>query len=359
MKKRGKIIAVVLTLVLTISMVACGDSSTTETPAESTEDSSAESSGGEFFGTRDKSQEYYFVTYASGAAYFTYIQKVWNDLGDKLGVTTKFAGVTGADLTELAQVMDQIVATKPAGIMFAPPDAEGCVEMINKAVAAGVPVVTVESDSPDSDRYSYLSNDPYVVGQVVADGLADAIGAKGRVCVVTDIGPSQHNLRVQGFKERIEEKYPDMTLDDAGILNAEVSTELATELTTAYLQANPDTVGIYSGYAEMTTGVLTALNDLGKNDGSVKVMAVGEDEVTCLAIKSGDLYASVTQSRYNETYWSLMMLYALHNGYAGEMENFRESGAPILPIYVNPGYAIMTAENVDYYIDTYFGGPID
>jgi ribose transport system substrate-binding protein len=89
-------------------------------------------------------------------------------------------------------------------------DPVGCIEPINEAIEAGIPVITWDAASPDSDRLTYLALDNYEGGLAAAELLVNAMGEEGRVAVLSGV-PGSANLeaRIQGFLDGIED-YPDI-----------------------------------------------------------------------------------------------------------------------------------------------------
>src|SRR5262245_46920068 len=58
---------------------------------------------------------------------------------EKLGVQIEFHGPTGIDIEAQNDILQQVAATKPAGIMFMP-FGEGHNETINSVMAGGIPL---------------------------------------------------------------------------------------------------------------------------------------------------------------------------------------------------------------------------
>ena len=79
---------------------------------------------------------------------------------------------------------------------------------INDAVARGVPVMTFDSDAPDSKRFAFYGVDDVKTGQAVMDELAKQMGEKGSVAILAG-NQNAPNLRkrVEGVKEAAK-KYP-------------------------------------------------------------------------------------------------------------------------------------------------------
>jgi len=78
---------------------------------------------------------------------------------------------------------------------------------IDKAVAAGIPVVTWDSDAPASKRFAYYGVDDFKSGQEMGKQAAELLGGKGTVAFLTSIGAYNLGRRLDGVKEVLA-KYP-------------------------------------------------------------------------------------------------------------------------------------------------------
>ena len=138
----------------------------------------------------------------------------------KVGAETKAAELTGAgpyeveilytasvasDAAEQARVMEDAIAAGVDAIGVSCNDPTACIDPINKAVEAGIPVMTWDSDSPDSERFTYLGVDNYEGGKAAADLMKQALPDGGKVALLTGV-PGAFNLeeRIRGFKDGVE-----------------------------------------------------------------------------------------------------------------------------------------------------------
>lgn len=79
---------------------------------------------------------------------------------------------------------------------------------INDAVDSGVPVMTFDSDAPDSKRFAFYGPDDVEIGERVMSELASVMGETGKIAILAG-SQSAPNLkkRVQGVKKAAA-KYP-------------------------------------------------------------------------------------------------------------------------------------------------------
>ena len=138
-----------------------------------------------------------------------------------------------------------------------------------------LPVITLNTDLPQSKRLCYIGQDNYAAGRTAAELMRLVTGGKGIVSPL--IGPSEYHLsyseRLSGFQSEIAQIAPDITLRQT---NIDADDEACAMQATLYLLDHvPDLAGIYAitpGYA----GVCRALIQTGN---AHKVHLILHDEV--------------------------------------------------------------------------------
>jgi ribose transport system substrate-binding protein len=125
------------------------------------------------------------------------------DLSGKLGVPIEVIWLTPPqeDGQIQAQRIAQAVNEGANAVLVSCSDAGKLTGAINDAVARGVPVMTFDSDAPQSKRFSYYGVDDRQLGEDVMAELVKQIGGKGKVAI---LGGNQNapNLRhrIDGMK---------------------------------------------------------------------------------------------------------------------------------------------------------------
>ncbi len=117
-------------------------------------------------------------------------------------VEVRYMAPVTSDAITQAQLVREAVENGVDAIGISCNDPIVCIAPINEAVAAGVPVMTWDSDSPESDRFTYLGVDNRAGGQAAAELLMAALPEGGQVAVLSGI-PGAFNLemRILGFEE--------------------------------------------------------------------------------------------------------------------------------------------------------------
>jgi len=289
-------------------------------------------------------EEYYMVTFVSGIEYWKGCFKGMEDAAGLLGVKAIYTGAPQADVNQEATVLEQVIAKKPAGIAITCANPDGLKAPINKAIAAGIPVVTFDADSPASARYCYLGTSNYNAGASAARYLAKLLGGAGEVAVSTVIGQLNHEQRKSGFDETLASEYPNIKVVATGNDNND-QTKAAT-LISGFLQAHPGLKGIFCTDALGGVGAATAIREANQV-GKVKIVSFDTDKGTLDLIKEGVISASIAQGTWNMGYWSQMFLFNINHNLVKPVNAWKSKGINPLPGGVDTGANAVTKVNVD------------
>lgn len=288
-----------------------------------------------------KDEVYYFVNYNSGIDYWNDLKAGFQAAADIYGAEVVFSGATEYDITQAVTVLDQVVATKPTGMAVAVINADAYVDPINEAVEDGITVVTVDGDSPDSDRATFLGTGNYSAGATAAHSLVESMGEKGKVGIIGSPGQENLDQRVNGFKDTLKEKYPEVEIVQE--VNGSANADTANQATAAMLQAHPDITGVYAICADNGVGALTAIEEAGLSEG-ISFVSFDVDDALLDAIKAGSCDALVAQNAWNMGFWSFTELFYQAHGYTEQ-----SNGISVLPENIDTGTVIVTKENADLF----------
>ncbi|MDO7907147.1 substrate-binding domain-containing protein [Paenibacillus sp. JX-17] len=294
----------------------------------------------------DIAENYVMVTFQSGLEYWKSCLKGFEDGAEKLGVSVEYRGATQYDVQEQMTVLEQIIAKKPAGIALSAIDPAALTPMIDKAVAAGIPVVLFDADAPGSRAYSFLGTNNYNAGVTAAEKMAQLTSREGQVAIITLPGMQNHDERTKGFEDTVHERYPAMKVvkvaDGKG--DARVSRHEVEKLLKAY----PDLAGIFVTEATGGTGVGEAAKAVPRSN-PLKIISFDTNKGTLDMIGDGTISATMAQGTWNMGYWSLQYLFHLHHGLTVPAPTSAGEVSP-LPVRVDTGISVVTRENVaDYY----------
>lgn len=168
-----------------------------------------------------------------------------------------------------AQAIEAAVNSGSQCVLIACSDAAKVTNAINSAVDKGVPVMTFDSDAPQSKRFAFYGADDMEVGKDILEQLAKLNGGKGNVAILAG-NQNAPNLqaRVNGVREAMK-GYPDMK--EVGVFYHIESPQDATAEVQRAMKANPqiDSWAMVGGWPLFATSLLSELKP-----GDVKIVAV-------------------------------------------------------------------------------------
>jgi len=305
MKKVRLIFCLLLTCVFILGMTACG-APQAAAPAASQSQAAQQPQASADAPKAASDETYYTVGMHINLPYWQDHKKGLEAAAAELGVNAVFTGESGNDAAKQIDIFEQVVAKKPAGILVSPIDPEGMIPSIKKAIDAGIPVVTIDSDAENSARLCYFGTGNYNAGWAAADILANAVGKKGEVGVLTISGVMCLDERQRGFEENIKQNYPEMKV--VSVQNDEGDPQKAATVTSQMLQANPNMVGLFGDDAASGVGAAAALRESNKL-GKVKVVAFDKDTAVLDLVADGTIEATMVQRTFTMSYYALKFLY--------------------------------------------------
>lgn len=119
------------------------------------------------------------------------------------GANVEYRSPETFDMVAMSQLIDAAVNQEPDGLVVSIPDADALGPSIERAVAAGIPVISINSGSDVSKGLGallHVGQDEYDAGKAAGEKLASMGGKKG-ICVNQEVGNVALDLRCEGFTE--------------------------------------------------------------------------------------------------------------------------------------------------------------
>lgn len=263
----------------------------------------------------------------------------------QLKVRSEFAGPDTYDPKAEQRALQEAVQSKASGILISVADPALLKDDIDRAIAAGIPVITVDSDAPTSKRLLFIGTDNYHAGQIGGQRLAKELNGKGNVVVFTI--PEQPNLkeRLRGYRDALE-AYPQIKIarivDMRG--DSRVAFDTATEILGNDKKERTDAFVCLEALAGKE--VATVLSSHGVKDKTI--LAMDTDEDTLSWIQKGVIVSTISQKPYTMSFVGVKMLDDLYHHKLStlNMDWAKDSFAPI-PSFVDTGSALVDKTNVD------------
>jgi ABC-type sugar transport system substrate-binding protein len=195
-------------------------------------------------------------------------------------------------------ILDQVLALKPNGLVLIPTDPTALQAGHDKAIAAGIPVVNVDTHVNDTSKaVSFITGDNADGGAKAADTLASAIGyKKGKtykvVVGLTSATATTNVGRLNGFSAQIKKKYPGIKIVDKAYSQSQPS--VANTNVSNWLTKYPDLAGIFAIDGTNAAGAAAALQAKGLV-GKIKLIGYDAYPANVDLIKKGVFTALIAQ----------------------------------------------------------------
>jgi simple sugar transport system substrate-binding protein len=246
------------------------------------------------------------------------------DMGDH--VNYQSSGVP----TEQSQLIDAAVNQKPDGLVVSMANPQAVKSAVERAVAARIPVITINAGGDESKAYgalSHIGSDEKVAGEAVGAGLKDA-GAKNVICVIQEAGNVSLETRCAGVKSG---------LGGGKVTNLQVQNEnlpAAQATILAKLQADKSIDGVVTLGAQVANAAEGAIASA---NSSAKLATFDLNSDVAKGVKDGKILFAVDQQPFLQGYLAVVML----TQYKANL-NVLGGGLPVLT-----GPKLITKDNAD------------
>jgi rhamnose transport system substrate-binding protein len=296
-----------------------------------------------------------FVPKLQGVPYFEAMNAGGKEAAAALGnVQWLYQGPTQADAAAQADIVRSYIQQKVNTLIVAPNDPDSMAPLLQQAKAAGIHVMTADTDAPKSVREAFVNQaTAQGIGEALTDALVSKMGGKGKYAIVS-CGQTAENLNswIKVQKAYTASKYPNVKIVStvyAGEDQAK-STQMATDL----MNAHPDLTGLVGECTSSAPGVAQAVKDAGKV-GKVFTVGLGTPQSMKPYLNNGSSSAAILWDVQNLGYltaWAGAQLaqgkpFAATNNVSSKLSGIAyDSGTKTL--LLGPALAI-TKANVDQF----------
>ena len=290
---------IILVAMLPFVLAACGGSSSTTSNQSST-------SGGN---TSRSNIKFYVITHGQATdPFWSVVKKGVDQAAHDMGVQAIYEGPASGtfDVVAMSHLIDTAVAAHPDGIVVSIPDAKALGPSIKAAVAAGIPVISINSGSDVAKSLGVLVH----IGQTeeqagIGGGLRmGAAGVKHALCINQEVGNAALTLRCKGFEEGLSQA-------DGGtvkVIGVNLANPTQSQQTVeAAIQHDPSVDGILTLGPTGATPAIAALKDLNKL-GQIKLATFDLSSDVLNAIKAGQMLFAIDQQQYLQGYLPIVLL---------------------------------------------------
>jgi len=271
---------------------------------------------------------YAVITHAApGDSFWDVVKNGAEAAGKRYGAQVTYQG--DGDPAKQSQLIDQAVSGKVDGIVVSMANPDALREAIGKAVAAKIPVVTVNSGADASKEVGALTH----VGQsedVAGRGAGEQLKAAGvgkLLCVIHEAGNIGLDQRCKGAEETLGGTVERLQVDVSNL--ADVTSKV-----TAKLQTDKQVSGVLALNPSVAVAAKDAIADSG-SQAKLATFDLSADVVS--AIQAGEILFAVDQQQYLQGYLPITFL-SLYK------DNLNTVGGG-LPVNTGPGF--VTKDNAE------------
>lgn len=235
-------------------------------------------------------------------AFWSVVKNGVMEAGKQMGVTVEYRAPETFDMVAMSQLIDAAVNKKPAGLIVSIPDASALGPAIKRAVAAGVPVISINSGSDVSKSLGallHVGQDEFDAGKAAGARLKE-MGGKAGLCVNQEVGNVALDLRCKGFAEGFGGKVTVLPVTNE-------PTEIAAKVKAA-LAANADVDTVLTLSAVIGgEGALAGIKDAGKV-GKINLASFDLSAGFLKAVAAGEASFCLDQQQFLQGYLPVVFL---------------------------------------------------
>jgi len=259
------------------------------------------------------------------------------------GVQASLHGPETFDPQAEAQEFRVVMSLKPAGILVSAGDAATMKGPIDAAIAQGIPVITVDSDVPDSKRLTFIGTNNYQAGVMGGRVLADRLHGKGEIVVYTIAGQENADERLRGYRFVLD-SHPQIKI--VRTIDVKGDPRIAFDSTVEIMKAKPIPDGFICLVGIACPEVADVLDR--NNIGNKVIVAMDTPSDTLDWIKKGRIAATISQKPYTMGQYGLVMLDALHHYKLPSLDaNWAQDTHSPFPAFVDTGATLIDQTNLD------------
>lgn len=216
--------------------------------------------------------------------------------GKEFNVNVRFYGPDDEeDIDEQIKIMEESIKRKPSSIVLSACDYNKLVEVTEKAINKGIPVIIIDSALNSDKVSSFISTDNVDAGYKIGGKVAEIIGKRGKVGIINFVkGSAPADQRKEGLLKALQ-KYHGIEIADIKYCNSDIET--ARLLTSEIINEHKDIDALIGLNAQSTIGAAKAIKS--KNvDKCIKLFGFDCTLQQAELIEKGILDLTIVQNPY-------------------------------------------------------------
>ncbi|MFF2445616.1 substrate-binding domain-containing protein [Neobacillus sp. NPDC058068] len=198
----------------------------------------------------------------SGSPFWNKVKEGAQKVANKEKVAIEFQETFQADIFGYLKNIDRAISSRVDGIVVQGKEDPEFIQIVNKALQKGIPVITVFTDAPDSLRKTYVGPNHYQEGLILGEHIASKLKGGGKIGIVYGGPPISHlSLRKQGIENALA-SIPNIQILE--VPNYSASNQNGLEETTELLNNYPECRVLFGLTEEATSGIVQVIKGRGK-----------------------------------------------------------------------------------------------
>ena len=294
-----------------------------------------------------KSEHYYLVTVNVELPYWKTAGEGFQKAAADYGVTAEMRGPNSFDPQAEVQEFRTVVARKPAGILVSVTNPSLLAPEIDAAIAAGIPVITMDSDAPASKRLYFIGTNNLQAGRLGGQRVAGVLNGKGNVVFFTMPGQPNLDERLKGYQDVLS-TYPGIKIVEVFDMKGDsgLAMDKAREYITRKGNDHIDAMVCLQSSAGKDVGEIVRRAKSNGDPGRL-VVAMDTDVATLQLIKDGFVDSTISQKPYTMAFMGLKALDDIHHypekSFGGDYA--LDPFAPF-PAFIDTGVSLVDKSNV-------------
>lgn len=295
-----------------------------------------------------KSERYYLVTVNVELPYWKTAFEGFQKAGAEYGVTVDLRGPHKFDPQAEVAEFRAAVASKPAGILVSVTSSSLLAPEIDAAIAAGIPVITMDSDAPESKRLYFIGTNNLEAGRLGGQRALAQLNGRGNVVFFTMPGQPNLDERLKGYKDIFADK-PDLHIVE--VFDMKGDSGVAMDKAQEYLgRKGKDRIDAFiclqsSAGKDVGEAIRRARAD---GDPGRLLIAMDADVATLQLIKDGIVDSTIAQKPYTMAFYGLKALDGLHHYPVNPLSgDYGLDPFSPYPAFVDTGVALVDSHNVN------------
>ena len=241
-------------------------------------------------------------------AFATPIQKGMKNAAEEFGVEAKLIGPTGGDAAQQVSELQTLIQQQAIdGLAVSSASSDALKPVITQAYQAGIPIISFNTDNPDSDQMGFVGQDLKESGLSQAEQLLEELDGttEGKVVVFSvDTGAGWSFDRFSGFEEGLA----DSGLEIVGPVNVGNEPSEAYNTVQSTMAGQSDVVAIAGLDCCSTTAAAQWIEGSG-NTGEIAMVGFDLLPTTAEFIESGVVNFTISQNPEEQGYQAVKVLY--------------------------------------------------